>query len=163
MNKWDIRYMQLAKMVSTWSKDPRKKVGAIVTEDGYVYGMGFNGFPRGITDAPHRLDNKELKNLLMIHAEENALHLAKGHGDTVYVYPCLPCSHCLGILLTRGIKRIVTLPARPSETAWRQDLVLELAQEAGVEVTFIEEDLLMLKPYVGTKVGRGAANRTEKR
>jgi dCMP deaminase len=49
--KWDIRFIELAKHVSTWSKDPSTKVGAIIaTEDRRVLSMGYNGFPRGCPD-----------------------------------------------------------------------------------------------------------------
>lgn len=138
-SKWDCFYLGLAKFISSRSKDPNKKVGAVVTEDNYIRGIGYNGFPRAIKDTPYRLNNKELKNLIMIHAEINALQCAAGRGDAIYVYPCLPCSQCLGNISQYGIKRIVTLPLDP-ETKWNQPLVMELAAEAGIEVTFIKPE-----------------------
>ena len=36
MNKWDERYLRLAKEVSTWSKDPSTQVGAVAVLDGSV-------------------------------------------------------------------------------------------------------------------------------
>lgn len=135
---WDRRYLELAKFVSSWSKDPNKQVGAVVVQGGYIKGLGFNGFPRGVEDSSHRLSNTELKNLLMIHAEVNALHSSNGEGDTIYVWPCLPCSQCSGHIIQKGIKRVVTGPLDP-ETKWNQPLVLEILAEAGVEVTILEE------------------------
>jgi dCMP deaminase len=137
--KWDRFYLGLARFISSRSKDPNKKVGAVVTENNYVRGIGYNGFPRAIEDSPRRLNNKELKNLIMIHAEINALQCAMGRGDTIYVYPCLPCSQCLGNISQYGITRIVTLPLDP-ETKWNQPLVMELAKEANIEVTFVNEE-----------------------
>lgn len=136
MNKWDRRYLELARFVSTWSKDPRKQVGAVVTEKNYVRSVGFNGFPRGIADSDYRLQNKELKNLIMIHAEVNALYLSHGHGDTIYIYPCLPCTQCLGNISQYGINRIVTCPF-DFESSWNQPLVLELAREAGITIDVV--------------------------
>ena len=51
LNKWDIRYLKLAEEVSSWSKDPSTKIGAIaVGNKGQVLAQGYNGFPRGIID-----------------------------------------------------------------------------------------------------------------
>lgn len=136
-NKWDKRYLELAKLVSTWSKDPRKQVGAVIVAGGYVQGLGFNGFPRGVADTPERLGTKEIKNLLMIHAEVNALHSSSGVGDTIYVWPCLPCAQCAGHIIQKGIKRVVTGPLDP-DTNWNQPIVIEIFKEAGVELTILE-------------------------
>ena len=136
-NNWDKRYLQLAKFISTWSKDPNKQVGAVVTEDNFVRGIGFNGFPRGIKDLQYRLDDKQLKNLIMIHAEVNALHSSNGRGDTIFIWPCLPCTMCLGHIIQKGIKRVVTGPL-DLESSWNQPLVLELASEAGIEITTVD-------------------------
>ena len=60
MNKWDKRYLELAKEISTWSKDPSTKVGAIaVSDQGGVIAQGYNGFPRGVVDTHSRLLDKE--------------------------------------------------------------------------------------------------------
>ena len=48
-NKWDIRYLELAKQLSTWSKDPSSKIGAVAIGDkGQVLSCGYNDFPKGI-------------------------------------------------------------------------------------------------------------------
>jgi len=137
MSNWDRRYLELAKCVSNWSKDPNKKVGAVITEHNCVRGVGYNGFPRGIEDTEYRLKNKELKNLIIIHAEINALYSSDGKGDTIYVWPCLPCSQCLGNIIQYGIKRVVTGPL-DLESSWNQALVLELAKEAGIEIVCVD-------------------------
>ena len=33
MNKWDYRFIKLAKEIASWSKDPSTKVGAIAVND----------------------------------------------------------------------------------------------------------------------------------
>jgi len=136
--KWHRRYLELAKLVSTWSKDPRKQVGAVVVDAGRVRGVGFNGFPKGIADLDSRLKDRAIKNLIMVHAEVNALIASDGQGDTIYVYPCLPCSQCLGNIIQYGrIRTIVTLPV-DLESSWNQELVLEIAKEAGITVICVE-------------------------
>ena len=53
--KWDARFLDLAKHISDWSKDPSTKVGCVVVgEDREVRSTGFNGFPRGIKDTTER-------------------------------------------------------------------------------------------------------------
>ena len=61
-DKWDIRYLKLAKEVSKWSKDPSVQVGAIaVGEIGQVLAQGYNGFPRGVKDDMSRYEDRETK------------------------------------------------------------------------------------------------------
>jgi dCMP deaminase len=108
----------------------------VVTKDNYVRGVGYNGFPRGIADTKARLADPAIKLALIIHAEVNALAAAED-GDCIYVYPCLPCTLCLGQIIQRGIKRIVTMKSKP-KTKWSPDLVLSLAEEADMEVVIIK-------------------------
>ena len=78
-NKWDIRFLELAKHISGWSKDPSTKVGCVVVgEDREIRSTGFNGFPRGISDDNERLTDRNQKYPLICHAEENAImHAAR--------------------------------------------------------------------------------------
>ena len=57
--KWDVRFIELAKHISLWSKDPSTKVGCVVVgEDREIRSTGFNGFPRGIDDDDERAKRK---------------------------------------------------------------------------------------------------------
>ena len=49
-NKWDIRFLEMAKLVASWSKDPSTQVGAIAVRNRTVIAQGYNGFPRGVDD-----------------------------------------------------------------------------------------------------------------
>ena len=85
MSKWDARFIALASLVASWSKDPSTQVGAvIVDQDKRIVSTGFNGFPQGVNDAPV---DREIKLLRTIHAEENALLFARRNvtGMTIYV------------------------------------------------------------------------------
>jgi len=113
---WDRRYLDIAKTVSTWSKDPSTKVGAVLVDtEGRVVGTGYNGFPKGVHDDPSRYANRELKYELVVHAEINAI-LTAGHqarGSTLYVYPgfgspCM-CTGCAKAAIQAGVKRVVGL------------------------------------------------------
>ena len=51
-NKWDIRFLEMAKLVASWSKDPSTQVGAIAVRYRKVIAQGYNGFPRCMGDEP---------------------------------------------------------------------------------------------------------------
>lgn len=110
LRKWDRRFLDLAKLVSTWSKDPSTKVGAVIVDDKKrVVSMGYNGFARGIND-DSRLDNREEKYKIVLHAENNALIYSKGSlvGYKIYTYPFMPCPHCASMIIQCGIKTVVS-------------------------------------------------------
>jgi len=112
--KWDKRFLQLAKQVSTWSKDPSTQVGAVLVNDlRQVVGMGYNGFARGVVDSDERLNERELKYQFVVHAEVNAI-IQAGHaarGAMLYVYPSfmLPpiCADCAKTAIQAGVAGIV--------------------------------------------------------
>ena len=62
IDKWDSRFLELAKLVSTWSKDPSTKTGAVIVRpDRSVASIGFNGFPVKMSDHQELYDNREEK------------------------------------------------------------------------------------------------------
>ena len=116
IEKWDRYFLGLAKYVSTASKDPSTKVGAVVVDpERRVVGTGYNGFPRGVNDSEERYQNRELKYELVVHAEINAILTAgdKARGGTLYVYPgfgspCM-CTGCAKSAIQAGVRRVVGL------------------------------------------------------
>ena len=51
-NTWKLRYLDLAKQISSWSKDPSTKVGCVaIGNEGQVLSQGYNGFPRNVLDS----------------------------------------------------------------------------------------------------------------
>lgn len=141
LDKWDRRFLELASTVAMWSKEPRKKVGAcIVRPDRSIASLGFNGFPRGVDDSQDRLDNRELKNYIAVHAETNAILSARANleGCTLYVTPLLPCSACAGSIVQAGIKRVVAYCGQISDDWAKSAVVTEMIfNEAGVKYVFI--------------------------
>ena len=140
-NKWDIRFLELAKHISGWSKDPSTKVGCVVVgEDREIRSTGFNGFPRGISDDNDRLTDREKKYPLICHAEENAImHAARIgvslKGSTAYVtWP--PCSRCARSLIQAGIKEVVYSTAEDIPERWLDDFNTStgMLEEANVVV-----------------------------
>jgi len=135
MNKWDVRFLQMATFVSSWSKDPSTQVGAVIADkDNRMIGLGYNGFPRGVAD-DHRLQDREQKYKLVIHAEENAIlnSTATTHGCTIFSsHP--PCLHCAGMLKQAGIARVVfEEPTGAFKSRWNLDETLNYLKELEIE------------------------------
>lgn len=144
--KWDKRYIDLAKNVAQWSKDPSRKIGAlIVGEKGQIISQGFNGFPRGIEDYDQRYNDRETKYKYVVHAEANAIYNAihngaSTNGATIYVTGLPVCHECAKAIIQTGIKEVV-MDTKP-EGNWIEsgNLSLELFAEAGVRVKYVKED-----------------------
>lgn len=139
-NTWDEKYLEMAKFVSGWSKDPSTKVGAVIADEYHrPVSNGYNGFPRGIADTEERLNNRELKYKIILHAEENAILFAGKplENCTLYVWPFQPCSSCASKIIQAGIKKVVT--KKNTNDRWKEDfeLSLTLFKESGVEVVFL--------------------------
>jgi dCMP deaminase len=122
VEKWDRRFLEQAKLVSTWSKDPSTKVGAILVNDlRQVVGQGYNGFPRGIADTPERLNDRETKYKLVVHAEVNAILDAgrDARGAVLYVYPSFMvppiCHECCKMAIQAGVVGIVGYEPNPDD------------------------------------------------
>ncbi|MGN1079786.1 MAG: deoxycytidylate deaminase [Alphaproteobacteria bacterium] len=141
MDKWQKRFFDLARLVATWSKDPSSQVGAVIVDDKKrIVSVGFNGLPIGVADTADRLNKRELKYELIVHAEANAILTAPKSvsGCTIYVYPYLPCSRCAGAIIQSGIKRVV-VEDRPIPERWTENfhLAKSILEEAGVEVCIV--------------------------
>ena len=140
-DKWDIRFIELARHIAQWSKDPSTKVGCVVVgPDREIRSTGFNGFPRGIEDSAARLDDREQKYPLICHAEENAImHAARIgvalKGCSAYVtWP--PCTRCARSLIQAGVLEIVYPAGLAIPDRWQEDFGTSSAmlKEAGVLV-----------------------------
>jgi|TARA_Y100000592_G_scaffold28506_1_gene45346 dCMP deaminase len=135
---WDGRFLNLAQLVSSWSKDPSTKVGSVIVDESRrVISVGYNGFPKGVRDSQHRLDDRELKYNFMVHAERNAIIFSRGslENSTIYTYPFMPCSHCAGMIIQSGIKRVVTFYDRNPRWAKSFDISKKMFLEAAVDLT----------------------------
>lgn len=149
--KWDRRFLELAREVSTWSKDPSTQVGAALVKSGKVTGLGFNGFPRKVADTEDRLNDRELKYQMVVHAEVNAIVQA-GHqarGSTLYVYPAFGfppiCTDCAGIAIQAGVVGIVgyvpDIEGASRAVRWADSIAVagDMWDEAGLFIRKYEE------------------------
>ena len=141
LNKWDKRYLALAKEVASWSKDPSTQVGAVtVGNKKEVLSQGFNGFPRGIIDSEDRYNNRETKYKYVVHAEMNAIYNATYSGVSLdgavlYVYGLPICSECAKGIIQVGIKKVIIEKSKELDN-WNESVALsqKMFDEAGVEM-----------------------------
>ena len=131
MSKWDTRFLELAKQIASWSKDPSTKVGCVVVgPDREIRSTGFNGLPRGIKDSDERLNNRDIKYPMICHAEENAIMHAARIGISLkecraYVtWP--PCTRCARSLIQAGISEVIYPESVDIPERWATDLDLSL-------------------------------------
>jgi len=144
MSNWDLKFIDLSKLVSTWSKDTNSKVGAvIVDDDNIVLSMGYNGFPRGCDDSIETRYDKPTKYLFTEHAERNALYHAARHGVslkdcTIYV-TMFCCSDCARGIIQSGIKKVVAPTPDVDHEKWgiHFKAAIQMLEEANVEMKFI--------------------------
>lgn len=141
--KWDFRFLDLAKLISTWSKDPSTKCGAVITQDKRIISTGFNGFPERMPDFNEDYENREEKYSRIVHCEMNAVLYAREplYGATLYTYPFISCDRCFVHMVQAGITRFVApKPTADQLTRWGTafERVRDYAQEC--DVMLIELD-----------------------
>jgi dCMP deaminase len=132
--KWDRRFLKMAALISTWSKDPSTKCGAVIVDYQHrIISMGYNGFARGVSDSTASLAVREDK-YEMIHAETNAVLFARQdlNGCTIYTHPFQPCSRCAAVLIQAGIERVVSLNTAPDRWKHSFDIALKMYENARV-------------------------------
>jgi len=148
MNKWDKRFMELAKHVSGWSKDPSTKVGCVIADSkNRIVSIGYNGFPTNVNDSPELYENRDMKLQRTIHAEANAIMFAKQdlEGCSIYVWPLPSCANCTATIIQAGIKRVIApKPTKEQEERWKDsfDVSDQMFKEAEVQVRLIKKEKL---------------------
>jgi dCMP deaminase len=143
MNKWTRRYLDIAKEVGTWSKDPSKQIGAVAVGDkGQILSQGYNGFPRGVKDTDDRYNVREEKYKYVVHGEMNCIYNACNsgvslNGATLYVTGLPVCSECAKGIIQVGIKKVVMEYPKDIPLVWEQSVQL-------TKQMFLEADVLCM-------------------
>jgi len=153
--KWDKRFLEIAAVVKSWSKDPSTKIGCVIVgPDGEIRSTGFNGFPRNVYDNEARLAadlnyriQRPVKYFFTEHAERNAIYNCVRNG--ISTMNCIlymdgtrtggpPCADCTRACIQAGIKEIVVRDGEIDPNAglsgWRDGdkFSLEMLKEAGI-------------------------------
>ncbi len=143
-NKW---FLGLAQYISTASKDPSTKTGAVIVDpDNRIVSVGYNGFPKGVDDCEERYNDRELKYKIIIHCERNALLFANRNckGCTLFTWPFMSCSVCAAMVIQSGIVKCVA-PMIPNHLKERwgedMDLAARMFKEAKVELLLTDYEL----------------------
>lgn len=144
--KWDLRFLDLASVIASWSKDTSTQCGAVIVRPNKsIASVGFNGFPRGMLDDHELYLNREQKYARVIHGEMNAVLSAMEplHGYTCYItHP--PCDRCCVHLIQAGLSRVVWPVSRDPgfQDRWGESLTRSRAyfHEAGVEISEYERE-----------------------
>ncbi|QAY66377.1 deoxycytidylate deaminase [Paenibacillus protaetiae] len=144
---WDTYFMDIAYMVSTRSRCPRRHVGALLVQGKKLLGTAYNGAPMGVPDCSEAgcmiseqlevelVDGvekavKKQRCIRTIHAEQNLLLFTDRidrEGSTVYVTD-EPCWTCSNMLANSGIKEIVYHRGYPKDS----DKVKRLMEAKGI-------------------------------
>lgn len=142
---WDQYYLGLSKYVSSKSKDPSTKVGAVIVRpDHSLASIGFNGFAQRMPDNPELYANREEKYSRIVHAEINALNFCRDQslqGYTLYTTPFMSCDRCFVQMVQKGIVRFVSpKPTEEQLVRWGAafDRVRKYAQECHVELLEVD-------------------------
>lgn len=147
--RWDRHFLNLSLVNARMSKDPSTRVGSIIVgPDREIRSAGFNGLPRGIADTKERLNDRDLKLKMIVHAEMNAVLNAARIGvstkactlylaatdDTGMVWGGAPCTRCSVEIIQSGISRIVSFTPKAIPSRWHDDIAFArtLIDEAGI-------------------------------
>lgn len=142
--KWDKRFMEMAKVIATWSScyNENRQIGAVIVRNKRIITTGYNGAPAGIKSCKERGECMRRKMNIpsgtrheycyAIHAEQNAIIQAAKlgiaiEGATLY---CThqPCVICAKMIVNAGISRVIYGEGYPDEFAMR------IFEEAGTEI-----------------------------
>lgn len=141
---WTRRWMALAGMVASWSKDRSTKTGCVIVRDDVLLSTGYNGFPRGAHDDVDTRHERPAKYKWTEHAERNAIYNAARNGvaldGAVMVLPWYPCMDCARAIVQVGIGQLVCHKPNWDDAKWGADFVAarELFGECGVKVVYVE-------------------------
>lgn len=143
--RWDKRFMDVAKLVGSWCTCHRHSVGAVIVKKRRIIATGYNGAPAGVKNCLERgecLRDKlqipsgtRAETCYSIHAEQNAIVQAAKlgisvEGATIYVTH-QPCTTCTKLIINSGISRIVYGLDYPDKFS------REFIEESGIEIKYL--------------------------
>ena len=114
----DKMFIDIAVVVSDQSKCLKLHVGSVITKDGYIISMGYNGSAAGFTNCCDQFKDSmnghsDWADNFEIHAEMNAILFAARTGistqNTTLYCTHIPCHNCLKHIIQAGISRVVWL------------------------------------------------------
>jgi len=108
LNRFDIAYGNIAEEVAKLSYCKRHKVGCVLVCDRRIIATGYNGTEPGVDNICEDEHGETLPGV--VHAEINALRMAKSYGISVVACSAYvthaPCINCAKELVKAGIKYV---------------------------------------------------------
>lgn len=138
---WDLRWLQMVNLISSWSKDRSTKVGSVIIDDrNTLVSMGWNGFPRGIDDTIEARHARPAKYEWTEHAERNAIYNAAAtganvRGCTMYL-AWFPCADCARAIIQSGITKVICAEPDWNHHKFNFKVSREMLEEAGVTLHY---------------------------
>jgi dCMP deaminase len=143
--RWVRYFFTVAAACARMSKDPSTKCGAVIVRPNMtIASTGWNGFPRGVVDAPELYADRDQKYPRVLHAEMNAILSAREplDGYTLFVGPMPPCARCGGAIIQSGIRRVIyTADTDTYLTRWCDEIAMTQDMFRQVGVTLIRTAL----------------------
>jgi len=130
-----MSFVEIAKVISTKSKDPSTKVGAVIVDsENRIISTGYNGFVSK-NDETYMTFERPMKYHLTIHAEMNALLFAKQDlTDKIMYITHSPCSECLKHILQCRIRTVYYAELYHKTTEHAKDAIRLLILSTGAKV-----------------------------
>lgn len=158
--KWTERFLALAARIASWSKDPELRSGAVVIGSRReILSAGYNGFPRGIADAPQRLADPDYRRRVSVGAEENtvghAARIGAGLDGGVVFATHPPTARAARTLIQAGLSAVVHAEGIEGEKSPDEDLLRDrdaahaMLHEAGLRVLSIPMKLRLPRAAQG--------------
>lgn len=141
--KLDSAFMTMAYTIASLSKDPSRKVGAVlVSADGRKFSVGYNGFPIGVDESPEKWE-RPMKYEYVQHAELNAITNCPWDitGSTLFV-TLQPCHRCLGSIINAGVARVVYAEKYERSEILHKQVWLDLVGSGRIKVTSFNGQLV---------------------
>ena len=133
---WDEYALELARVASLRSEDPRTKVGCcLLRADHTVASLGYNGAPSGVEIDWH--DRVE-KHKRVIHAEVNACRMIRPGECYLAAITHAPCNDCLKTLAAYGIKKIIYIESYKFDESYSPE---NIAKDYGIEIIQVSSSL----------------------
>lgn len=123
------RFLELTKVISTWSKDPSTKVSAVlITLDGKVASTGYNGLPYSLDD--NLIHDRDFKLDNVIHAEMNAIANRYIFNESCILFVSKPiCIDCVKLVTAhRFIKGVCWLNDTEFAKRWNNSKSVEMLE-----------------------------------
>jgi dCMP deaminase len=143
---WTRYYLNLCEAISVKSKDPSRKIGAIIVgQHNQIISTGFNGFPIGVDDYIHNHPERyetPLKYSYTVHAEVNAIAFAARSGvstsnSTLYC-TLHPCTECAKMIVQSGITDVIAYSDKGADNNYNFDLSREILTDGKCNIHLID-------------------------